>query len=101
MIVLAREVFVCKCATDVPREDPNATEEVNRVVWVRGSETHLAILPPEHHSKEHIDELRERLARGEDKKSVAATTAAFAHDWFTRHVKLVDMPLIEYIRGVR
>jgi len=65
VIVLAREVFVCKCATDVPRADPNATEEVYRVEWVAGEESHLAILPPEHHSKEHVDELRERLARGE------------------------------------
>jgi hypothetical protein len=65
VIVLAREVFVCKCATNVPREDPYATEEVKRVSWVRGTEAHLAILPPEHHSKEHVEELRERLARGE------------------------------------
>jgi hypothetical protein len=65
VIVLAREVFVCKCGTDVPREDPSATEEVKRVVWVQGNNEHLSILPPEHHSAEHVDELRARLARGE------------------------------------
>jgi hypothetical protein len=65
VIVLAREVFVCKCATDVPRLDESATEEVKRVLWVKGDESHLAILPPEHHSPEHVEELRERLARGE------------------------------------
>jgi hypothetical protein len=65
VIVLAREVFVCKCATDVGRDDPSATEEVQRVRWVSGKEAHLSILPPEHHSKEHIEELRERLVRGE------------------------------------
>ena len=65
MIVLGREVFVCKCATDVPADDPNSTEEVKRVVWLRGAEEHLALLPPLHHSKEHVEELRQRLARGE------------------------------------
>jgi hypothetical protein len=65
VIVLGREVFVCKCATDVPTDDPGATEEVKSVAWLRGAEEHLAILPPVHHSKEHVEELRERLARGE------------------------------------
>jgi len=48
-----------------------------------------------------IEELSQQLARGADKRAIANETAAFAHDWFTRHVKLVDMPLIEYLRGAR
>ena len=48
-----------------------------------------------------LEELALQLARGDDKKGVANATAEFAADWFTRHVKLVDMPLIEYMRGLR
>jgi hypothetical protein len=65
VIVLAREVFVCKCATDVGRDDPEASPDVRRVEWVRGTEAHLALLQPQHHSPEHVEELRQRLGRGE------------------------------------
>ncbi len=36
-----------------------------------------------------------------DKRSVALAVADFVARWFTRHVKLVDRPLIEYLRGQR
>ena len=62
MIVLAREVFVCKCSTDVPRDDPDASPDVTRVAWLRGAEEHLALLDAQHHNAEHIEELRQRLA---------------------------------------
>ncbi len=32
---------------------------------------------------------------------VAQALVRFASDWFDRHVKLVDMPLIEFLRGQR
>ncbi len=65
VIVLAREVFVCKCSTAVPLEDPNASPEAKRVRWLKGTEADLARLQPEHHNPEHVEELRARLARGE------------------------------------
>jgi hypothetical protein len=65
MIVLAREVFVCKCSTDVRRDDPGASDETRRVKWIQGTESHLAILDPAHHSPDHVEELRARLRRGE------------------------------------
>ena len=65
VIVLAREVYVCKCSTDVPLEDPNASPDAKRVRWIKGEEADLARLPVEHHNPEHIEELRGRLARGE------------------------------------
>jgi hypothetical protein len=65
VIVLAREVFVCKCSTAVPREDPEASDDVKRIEWLAGREEHLAALDAEHHNAEHIAELRERLRRGE------------------------------------
>jgi hypothetical protein len=66
MIVFAREVFVCKCATRVADwSDPSAAEAVQRLTFIRGGEADLARLPAEHHDAKHIDELRARLARGE------------------------------------
>ncbi len=65
MIVLGREVYVCKCSTDVPLDDPNASPEAKRVRWVKGTAADLARLPKEHHNAEHVEELRARLARGE------------------------------------
>lgn len=65
VIVLAREVYVCKCSTDVQREDPDASPEVKRVRWIKGTVADLARLPVEHHNAEHVEELRVRLERGE------------------------------------
>jgi hemerythrin len=48
-----------------------------------------------------LETLAQDIGRGVDKKRVAAAVAEFATDWFMRHVRLVDMPLIEYMRGSR
>lgn len=65
MLVFAREVFVCKCSTDVPRIDPEAGELASKMRFVKGTEADLARVDPDHHNAEHVAELRERLARGE------------------------------------
>jgi hypothetical protein len=65
MIVFAREVFVCKCPTAVPLDDPNAGELAHKMRFVVGSEADLARLDPAHHDEKHVEELRARLRRGE------------------------------------
>lgn len=65
MIVFSREVFVCKCATDVPRDDPDANELARRLRFVSGSAADFARLDPEHHNAEHVADFEKRLARGE------------------------------------
>ena len=65
MIVFAREVFVCKCPTRVPDDDPNANELARKMNFVKGSEADLARLDPAHHDPKHVEELRARLRRGE------------------------------------
>jgi hypothetical protein len=67
VIVLAREVFVCRCSTSVPEETSAAElgELARRVTFVRGTERELALVDPAHHDGAHVAELRERLGRGE------------------------------------
>jgi hypothetical protein len=65
MIVLAREVFVCRCSTAVPADDPNANEMARKMVFKKGDESDLLRLDPAHHNSAHVTELRTRLARGE------------------------------------
>ena len=65
MIVFAREVVVCRCGTDVPAEDPRASDIARRAVLSRGSPEDLADLDPEHHDPAHLEELRARLDAGE------------------------------------
>ena len=65
VLVFAREVFVCKCSTEVPRQDPNATGPAKEVAWHGGSEKDFAKLDREHHHAEHLDDFRVRLERGE------------------------------------
>jgi hypothetical protein len=65
MIVLAREVFVCRCSTAVPDDDPNANEMARKMVFSKGGPDDLERLDPQHHNAEHIEELRARLARDE------------------------------------
>jgi hypothetical protein len=62
VIVFAREVFVCKCSTDVPRDDAGTGEGVR---WLRGTEEHLSLVEPDYHTAAQVDELRERLRRGD------------------------------------
>lgn len=65
MIVFAREVYACRCATDVPVEDPGASELALRVRIEHGGEADLASLDGDHHDDAHREELRARLRRGE------------------------------------
>jgi len=65
MIVFAREVYACRCGTDVPDDDPGASDLARRVRIERGSEADLALLDREHHDDAHLEELRGRLARSE------------------------------------
>jgi hypothetical protein len=65
MIVFAREVFVCKCPTKVPADDPQAAEQAKKMRFVKGGEADLQRLDPAHHDPGHIAELRTRLQRGE------------------------------------
>jgi hypothetical protein len=64
MIVLAREVFLCKCATEVQSE-PGGSERSENLRFVTGSDAHFDLLDREHHDENHIADFRARLARGE------------------------------------
>jgi hypothetical protein len=64
MIVLAREVFLCKCSTDVSSER-SVDADGSRVRFVSGSARHLELLDPALHDTGRLDEFRVRLARGE------------------------------------
>ncbi len=59
-----REVFVCKCSTQVPASDPDATGLAARIRWRRGGEVDLARLDPTHHDDDERDHMRARLAHG-------------------------------------
>jgi hypothetical protein len=66
MIVFAREVFVCKCSTDVgtepPPDGPSGKAEMR---FVKGTEAELSLLDPAHQGETEIADMRARLARGE------------------------------------
>ena len=61
MFDLAREVFVCACATDVPGDDPPATRALG---FRHGGSDDLARLPD--HDAAALAEMQARLARGDD-----------------------------------
>jgi hypothetical protein len=64
MIVLAREVFLCKCSTDVRSErGGQPTDACLR--FVAGAPAHVDLLDREHHTGEHAEDFLARLARGE------------------------------------
>lgn len=68
MLVFAREVFVCKCPTHVPRDEAEAAkapEMARRLVFGAGTAADVDRLDREYHSGEHLAELRSRLDRGE------------------------------------
>ena len=46
-----------------------------------------------------LEELGERLRDHDPPGEVARRAAEFGVDWFTRHIRLVDMPFIEILRG--
>jgi hypothetical protein len=65
MLVFSREVFVCKCPTDVPERDPEAAGLAARVEFRRGSQADIAGVDREHHGEEDLRQMEERLARGD------------------------------------
>lgn len=67
MIVLAREVFLCKCSTAVeaPAPDGGPGCEIGGIRFVCGDLSHLGLLDPAHHGDEHVRDFRDRLARNE------------------------------------
>jgi hypothetical protein len=67
MIVLAREVFLCKCSTAVeaPLRAGGPEHGVRDLRFVSGDSSHLGLLDPIHHGDEHVRDFRDRLVRGE------------------------------------
>jgi len=65
VLVFAREVFVCKCSTDVVRSDPNATGLSARVRFIKGTEADIDRVDRKHHGDEDIAQMRQRLERGD------------------------------------
>jgi hypothetical protein len=59
VLVFAREVFVCKCPTEVPSVDPAG------LVFRRGAAADLDLLDRAHHGEEDAVQMRARLARGD------------------------------------
>ncbi len=64
MIVLAREVILCKCSTGVP-SDRRRDADAEGLRFESGSGAHLALLDPAHHDALRIAEFQTRLSRGE------------------------------------
>jgi hypothetical protein len=65
MIVLGREVFLCKCSTEVPSLADETAGPAPVVRFVAGEYSHLSLLDPDHHGPEHHEDFQSRLARGE------------------------------------
>lgn len=67
MIVLAREVFLCKCSTvvEATRCEGGPDHAASEIRFVCGDLSHLGLLDPGHHGDEHVRDFRDRLARGE------------------------------------
>jgi hypothetical protein len=66
MIVLAREVCLCKCSTAVPSSrDAERDAEADGLRFVSGSERDLGLLDPADHDDARRSEFRARLDRGE------------------------------------
>lgn len=81
VLVFAREVFVCKCSTHVPRTDPDATGLAARVRFIKGSEADIDRVDRNHHGEEDIAQMRERLARGDHWMIGEADGAIVAYTW--------------------
>ena len=65
MIVFARDVYACRCGTNVPEEDMGAGEIARSASFRRGTEADLDRLDPAHHDPSHLAELSVRLSAGE------------------------------------
>jgi hypothetical protein len=65
MIVFSRNVVACRCGTDVPDHDPDASPLARALVVAEGREEDLDRLDREHHDRPLVDEMRGRLRRGD------------------------------------
>lgn len=65
MFDFSREVFICKCSTSVDIHQMDDDPEVARMTFSQGREFDLARLSPQYHDVNHLQEMRDRLARGE------------------------------------
>ncbi len=81
MLVFAREVFVCKCSTDVPRTDPNATGLAARVRFIKGTEADIERVDRQYHGDEDIVQMRQRLERGDHWMIGEVDGAIVAYTW--------------------
>jgi hypothetical protein len=81
VLVFAREVFVCKCSTDVPRTDPSATGLAARVRFIKGTEADLDRVSRKHHGDEDIAQMRQRLALGDHWMIGDADGEMVAYTW--------------------
>jgi GNAT superfamily N-acetyltransferase len=59
-----REVFVCKCPTDIPPTAPAASGPAALLRWLRGGQADLVRLDPAHHGEEQRNQMRVRLEHG-------------------------------------
>ena len=46
---------------------------------------------------DQLEQLERDLAAAQDKQTVARSAAQVAVQWFNRHIKLVDRPLVDYL----
>lgn len=65
MFDFSREVFICKCSTSVDIHQMDDDPEVKRMTFIQGTERDLMRLSPQYHDVNHLQEMRERLQRGE------------------------------------
>jgi hypothetical protein len=84
MLVFAREVFVCKCPTEVPETDPTAEGLAAQVRFRRGGEADFALLDPQHHGEEDVSHMRDRLARGDYWMIGDVDDRMVAYTWLSR-----------------
>lgn len=92
MLVFAREVFVCKCPTEVPERDPEASGLAAAVSFRRGDEADLALIDRQHgeqHGEEAIRQMRERLARGDYWMIGEVDDRIVAYTWLFRGERAV------------
>lgn len=84
MLVFAREVFVCKCSTDVARKDPTATGLAARVRFIQGTEADIDRVDRKYHGDEDLSQMRIRLERGDHWMIGEADGAIVAYTWLHR-----------------
>jgi hypothetical protein len=89
VFVFAREVFVCKCPTDVPRTDPSAGEMARRMRFRTGVAADRDRLDPAQHMAEELDQVAARLAAGEHWMIGEVDGAIVTYTWLHRRDRAV------------